>query len=73
MATDRSEPDKVKPSPFEDRRDAGPIRGNEQKGDDPRDAGEIAKQKHGSRNTNEALPGAIPPEKLTTETDDGAA
>ena len=72
-ATGRSEPDKANPVPFTDRKDAGPSKGSDGGDDASRDAGEIADEKRHSKAKDEAAPGAIPPDKLTTETDDGAA
>ena len=73
LSTGRSEPDRARPVHLQDRKDAGLDKGGTDAGDDPRDAGDIANEKHGSGKSDEAAPGAIPPEKLTTETDDGSA
>lgn len=42
--------------------------------DDPPDAGEVAesRRKDGGDEKPDAAPGAIPPDELTTESDDGA-
>ncbi|QZO01093.1 hypothetical protein [Chenggangzhangella methanolivorans] len=48
LATGRSEPDKAKLVPFEDRKDAGPNNSEKSKSDEPRDAGDIAEKKQGS-------------------------
>jgi hypothetical protein len=72
-ATGESEADAARPVRFETRPEAGPAKSDHDADNDSKDAGELAEEKHSSKPAEKAAPGAIPPDELTTESDDGAA
>ena len=71
-ATGESEADAARPVRFETRPEAGPAKSDRGADDEPKDAGELANGKRSSKPAQKAAPGAIPPDDLTTESDDGA-
>ena len=72
-ATGESEADAARPVRFKTRPEAGPAKSARSADDEPKDAGELADEKRSSKPVQKAAPGAIPPDELTTESDDGAA
>lgn len=73
-ATGESEPDAARPVRFEPKESARPGKGKEAL-DQPPDAAELAgtKRKDGQTDRDVAPPGAVSPDKLTTESDDGVS
>lgn len=67
-----SEAEAARPVRFQTRPGAEPGMGVQGAADE-KDAGELADRKHRSKPARKAAPGAIPPDELTTENDDGAA
>ncbi|MGA0530862.1 hypothetical protein [Hansschlegelia sp. KR7-227] len=77
MVDGASEADAARPVKFEHRKGVGPGEGGSPAGDEAPDAGELAgsKRKDGepAPAASPASPGAIPPDEVTTETDDGVS
>lgn len=72
LATGESEAEAARPVRFEPQERAGPDDGKGDPANEPPDAGDLADAKRETDNEDKAAPGAIAPENLTTESDDGA-
>lgn len=72
-ATGESEAEAARPVRFKTRPEAGPDKSGHGPENELEDAGELAEKKRPSKPAQKAAPGAMPPDELTTENDDGAA
>lgn len=70
LATGQSEAEAARPVRFTDKPEAGSDAQEKDIENEPDDA---VDDKRSSKSKRDAAPGAIPPDELTTETDDGAA